>query len=66
MKIILNGVEEIIPDGLSITDLIEWVKEGDPHLMVEVNNTYIYPKEYDRVWVRENDRIEMINPNLGG
>ena len=66
MVIELNGVPETIPDGLTVTGLIEWAKEGDPHLMVEVNNRYVPPKAYDTIQVCDNDRIEFINPNLGG
>ena len=66
MIIHLNGLEETVPEGLTITGLIEQVKEGDPHLMVEVNHRYIYPKDYDTCQILENDEIEFINPDLGG
>ncbi len=35
MIIQLNGMTETVPDGLTISGLIEWAKEGDPDLMVE-------------------------------
>jgi len=57
---------ETVPDGLTISGLIEWAKEGDPDLMVEKNRQYIYPADYDTCLVGENDVIEFINPNLGG
>jgi sulfur carrier protein ThiS len=66
MIIQLNGMTETVPDGLTISGLIEWAKEGDPDLMVEKNRTYIYPAEYDTCPVSDNDIIEFINPNLGG
>lgn len=66
MIIQLNGLEETIPRGVTISQLIELFKEGDPHLIVEQNGRYIYPKDYDTSRVLENDRIEFINPNLGG
>jgi len=66
MIIQFNGLEETIPQGLNITRLIAFFKEGDPHLIVEQNGTYVYPKDYDTCRVMENDRIEFINPNLGG
>ncbi|MCF8075066.1 MAG: MoaD/ThiS family protein [Desulfotignum sp.] len=66
MIIQLNGMTETVPDGLTISSLIEWAKEGDPDLMVEKNRQYIYPAEYDTCPVNENDIIEFINPNLGG
>jgi thiamine biosynthesis protein ThiS len=66
MIIQLNGIEEIIPEEMTIKALIEWAKEGDPHLIVEQNGKYIYPSAYDSQPVFENDAIEFINPNLGG
>jgi thiamine biosynthesis protein ThiS len=66
MIIQLNGIKEIIPEKMTIKALIEWAKEGDPHLIVEQNGKYIYPSAYDSQPVFENDRIEFINPNLGG
>jgi sulfur carrier protein ThiS len=66
MIIQLNGIMETVPDGLTISGLIEWAKEGDPDLMVEKNRQYIYPADYDTCPVNENDVIEFINPNLGG
>jgi thiamine biosynthesis protein ThiS len=66
MIIQLNGIEEIISEEMTIKALIEWAKEGDPHLIVEQNGKYIYPSSYDSQPVLENDTIEFINPNLGG
>ncbi len=66
MRITLNGTEEIFPDGLMISGLIERVKEGDPHLIVEQNGKYVHARNYDIQVIMENDVIELINPNLGG
>ncbi len=66
MIIQLNGLKETIPQGLNISKLIKFFDEGDPHLIVEQNSRYIYPKNYDTCMVMENDMIEFINPNLGG
>ncbi len=41
MIIQLNGMQETIPENLNIAGLIEFIKEGDPHLIVEVNGRYI-------------------------
>jgi len=66
MIVQLNGIKEVVPEGMTIKALIEWAKEGDPHLIVEQNGKYIYPSSYDSQTVFENDIIEFINPNLGG
>ncbi len=66
MKIELNGLGETIPENISIDALIDLFKEGDPDLIVEVNGKYIFPKNYKKTTIIENDTIEFINPNLGG
>ena len=66
MNIQFNGLNETIPQGLNISNLIKFFGEGDPHVIVEQNGRYIYPKDYDTCMVMENDMIEFINPNLGG
>jgi len=66
MIIQFNGLTEKIPPGLNINELIKFFGEGDPHVIVEQNNRYIYPRDYDTCMVKENDTIEFINPNLGG
>ena len=66
MNIQFNGLKETIPEGLNISNLIKFFGEGDPHVIVEQNGRYIYPKNYDTCMVMENDMIEFINPNLGG
>ncbi len=66
MNIELNGLKESIPENYSINNLIDLFKEGDPDLIVEVNNRYVFPKNYKTTMIAENDTIEFINPNLGG
>lgn len=66
MIILLDGIEAAVPDGLTVAGLLEWAKEGDPHVMVEVNRRYIQPKDYDTTRINDHDAVELINPNLGG
>lgn len=66
IKVVVNGLEEIIPGGLTVEELIVHCREGDPDLIVEVNGRYVYPKDYDNTGVGDGDIIEFINPNLGG
>ncbi len=61
-----NGLNEKISEGMTISDLIVYFKEGDPDLIVERNGKYIYPKNFSTEKVTDGDSIEFINPNLGG
>jgi thiamine biosynthesis protein ThiS len=64
--IIVNGLSEKVPEGATLEDLVKLFNELDPDLIVEHNGRFIYPHEYGSTSVSENDRVEFINPNLGG
>lgn len=66
IRIIVNDLEERVPSGMSVTGLIEHFKEADTDLIVEINGQYVYPRDYDKRMIQEDDHVEFINPNLGG
>lgn len=66
VRIIVNGLEEKVPENATISYLIAYFEEEDVHLMVEHNGRFIYRQQYDRTLVAEGDCIEFINPNFGG
>ncbi|MGE5841977.1 MAG: sulfur carrier protein ThiS [Deltaproteobacteria bacterium] len=66
IRIIVNGMEEEVPEGSTIAFLIGHFQEKDPALIVEHNGRFIFPKEYSTTTVAPNDRVEFINPDFGG
>lgn len=66
IKIILNGLGEVVPQNSSLADLITLFNEEDVHLIVELNGRFIYPKNYTHQKVKEGDCLEFIHPNIGG
>ena len=66
IKMILNGCDELVPEGATILDLLELLNENDQHLIVEHNDLFIPPSQYATRTVEEGDIVEFINPNLGG
>ena len=66
INIIVNGMEEEVPEGATLAFLIERFQEKDPALIVEHNGRFIFPKEYNTTAVSPNDRVEFINPDFGG
>ena len=66
IEIIVNGFVETIPDDYTISRLIEHCREGDSHLIVEHNGRFVFPQQYFQTRIRAGDRVEFINPNLGG
>ena len=66
IKVILNGCEELIPEGATILYLLEMLNEKDQHLIVEHNDLFIPPSQYATRTLEKGDIVEFINPNLGG
>jgi thiamine biosynthesis protein ThiS len=66
IHIIVNGMEEEVPEGATLAFLIERFQEKDPALIVEHNGRFIFPKEYSTTTVSPYDRVEFINPDFGG
>lgn len=66
IAIMVNDRSEKVPAHSSLSDLIRYFAEDDPHLIVELNGRFVYPRKYASTRVVENDRLEFINPNFGG
>ncbi|MFH1154001.1 MAG: MoaD/ThiS family protein [Pseudomonadota bacterium] len=65
-QVVVNGLTETVPGGLTVEGLICHFQEGDTDLIVEINGRYVYPRDYETVRIKAFDVIEFINPNLGG
>ncbi len=66
IKITLNGCEELVRKGATLSDLLILLNENDQHLIVEHNDMFIPPSQYTTRTVEAGDSIEFINPNIGG
>ena len=66
IEITVNDRSEQVPAHSSLEDLIRRFGEDDPHLIVELNGRFVYPREYVSTRLVESDRLEFINPNFGG
>ena len=66
MQIILNKRLEIIPDKISIKDLLEFFNINSKYMAVEVNNSIVPKSEYSNFSLKENDKVEIINAVGGG
>lgn len=66
IKIIVNGLEEMVSENSSLADLITFFNEEDVHLIAELNGRFIYSEDYPSQKVKEGDCLEFIHPNIGG
>ena len=61
-----NQDVQIIPDSISIDGLLEHLNIEIKYIAVEVNETIVPKSEYDTLYLKENDNVEIINAVGGG
>jgi sulfur carrier protein len=66
MQVTINGFTESVPDGASLSEVIESSREYEVHMIVELNHRFIHHKELARIRLQEGDRLELIHPAFGG
>ena len=66
MKIKLNGKEQEIKDGLSVSDLLLKWKIRPELVTVEVNETILQKLDYETTRIKEADNVEFVFYMGGG
>jgi sulfur carrier protein len=69
MKVIINGKETTIADGLNIKDLIqsELKNYGNFNgIAVALNYNVIHRQDWEETFVKENDVIDIVTAMQGG
>lgn len=66
ITIIVDGLAEAAPQGLSLPQLIERHQAQHKDLIVEINGRFVHPREHERVELKHGDRVELIHPAFGG
>jgi len=66
MRVILNGEEREIPDGLTLAGLIEQLGLHPERVAVERNREVVPRAQWATVEIREGDRLEIVHFVGGG
>lgn len=66
MTILLNGKGHEAPDGITVLGLLETIGLAPGRVAVEVNGRAARREELNRILLRENDRIELVQFVGGG
>ncbi len=66
MRVLLNGEEREIPDGLTILGLVEHLKLNPERIAVERNREVVPRAEWAAVRIQEGDRLEIVHFVGGG
>jgi len=67
MKIQVNGQPADVPKGLTVTELLLYLKVKMPDMVtVQVNGTILTRKDFPATPIRENDAVEFLYFMGGG
>lgn len=66
MRVILNGVEREIPDGMTLSQLLVFLDLAPERLAVERNYQIVRRADWDHIKLEEGDRLEIVHFVGGG
>jgi sulfur carrier protein len=67
MQLIINGKEEMVPDVLTVTDLLKIRGIETPEMVsVELNNEILSRVDFEKTHLKEKDQIELLYFMGGG
>lgn len=66
MTIKLNGAAHEMEGPVTVHELLAALGLGGKPVVVELNEEAIFPRDYDKVMVLENARVELVALAAGG
>ncbi|ABR50317.1 thiamine biosynthesis protein ThiS [Alkaliphilus metalliredigens QYMF] len=63
---IVNGKKTSLPNGTTITKLLQELKLDSDHVVVEVNMNIIPKGQYEQLMLDERDQVEIVGFIGGG
>ena len=66
MRVVINGTERAVPDGLTVATLVEHLGMKSDRVAVELNREIVPRGKWKETSVGENDRLEIVHFVGGG
>ena len=67
MQLIVNGKEELVPDALTIIDLLKIRGVDTPEMVsVELNSEILSRVDFKKTYLKEKDQVEVLYFMGGG
>lgn len=66
MKVKINGKEKQLDDGLTVRQLLKQLNIPFETVVVELNGDIIYKEEYEKIILKDNDKVEIVRFVGGG
>lgn len=66
IEVMINGENQKIEQGLSLSELLEKLGYGDQSFAIAVNETFVPRSQYQQTSLQAEDVIEIVAPMQGG
>ena len=66
MLLTVNGKEEELKDGITISEFLKEKGQNEDSVVVELNNNIVKQKDYSRISLEKHDNLEIIKFVGGG
>ena len=66
IKIQLNGKKHQIKMGYNLKDLLKLLKKNNNKVAIELNGVIVDKKKYNKIILKKNDKIEIVQFIGGG
>jgi thiamine biosynthesis protein ThiS len=66
MELVVNGETREVPEGTTVSGLLETLKVSPERVVVEVNLTILKRAQHPDTLLREGDRVEVVQFVGGG
>jgi sulfur carrier protein len=60
IEVVVNGAAQMVPAGISLVQLLEWLKIDASRVAVELDGQIVRKPEWPATAVREGARIEVV------
>jgi len=66
MELLVNGITQVLPDGTTVTQLLETLKIMPERVVVELNLTILKRAEHATTTLKDDDQVEIVHFVGGG
>ena len=66
MELMVNGLKQMVPDGITVSRLLDTLKVTPERVVIEVNLTILKRAEHPTTTLKDGDQVEIIHFVGGG
>lgn len=66
MKLVINGVEQELPENISVSEALTLLKYESQSVAIACNETFVPRHAYPNTLLKSGDSVEVLTPMQGG